>query len=111
MKWEWTYNGHRWALTDEHSASSYGQPVLLCDGEPMCQAENTSEDDEPGDIAPILALWRQQGGFQGARTEAALCDLADAMLPEHYTGADLDSVLAEFRRRGEALRRADDETR
>lgn len=79
---------------------TYGAVVSGCSGKETWWCKHRSTADR---IRRVTRAYRTTGGWSGAATIRALADLAAAM-PNARTSA----ILAEFARRGNALRRAEE---
>jgi hypothetical protein len=103
MKLTMRIDGHEYTATTEHSASSHGLPVVLCDGELTDIRAEFTADDTPT-CHPLDHLAEAAGVWSGWRTREALHALASEMLAEveRPCGADYDRVIAEFQRRRDA---------
>ena len=104
MKIGYLFGGHKHEITTEHSASSYGAPILLVSGKVV--SEVFYEADEIHHPSILDQLARQAGVWPGPATLSALQDLANEMLAdvENPRGADYDRVVDEFIRRGAKMR-------
>lgn len=104
-----TYGGREITITTDHSASSYGQPVVTINGKladievdytPPVTPDMPSLIDQIADLANI---------WGGGATRRALAALVEEMYPDGLTsGADGDKVIAEFQRRGAEMRAAEE---
>lgn len=92
-------NGQEIEITNEHSASSYGRPVVLLGGELMGDVAEY-RPDVPAVRSTLDLLADSAGVWTGERTRNRLAALAAEMIPENPRGADFDKVIAEFTRRG-----------
>jgi hypothetical protein len=99
MKATFSHDGYEYTLTNEHAASSYGQPVLLLSANRLTDAVVTYEPDECG--CTILALLADiRGIHNGPETRRQLSRLAEEMEVNVSRGADYDRVIEEFIARG-----------
>jgi len=109
MRLEFAYNDRHFVATDEHSAASYNQPVLLIDDE-LSDTRIAYEPDEPPKDSALDLLADERGVWGGPATRGALAMLAERMLggmdAADVRGADYDRVIdafiAEGKRRLEA---------
>lgn len=90
------YDGKEFCITTEHSASSYGQPVVLVDGELtniVPEVEFSTSERSPLDH--IADAW---GIHKGWYTRSKLHTLADNLLENvpQPIGADYDKVCLIF---------------
>ena len=106
MKVTVTIGRHTYTITTEHSASSYGLPVCLRDGE-LTDIRAEYEGDEPVMPSVLDLLADAAGVWGGAQTRRKLAEYAQAHLPEHPTGADYDRVIAAWTAEGERMRFAE----
>ena len=90
-----TINGHIYTATTERAESSYGQPVVLRDGE-ITDLRATHRENECN--CTILGLLADRAKiWTGPATRRALSALSDEMYPDGPTcGADYDRIIAEF---------------
>ena len=97
---------HEYTITTDHSASSYGIPVVLRDGE-LSDIIAEYEADEPDMPTALDLLADAAHVWGGPATRRALADYAAAHLPEDPTGADYDRILGEFVAEGQRRRAAE----
>jgi hypothetical protein len=92
-----SFHGTSIEITTDHAASSYGQPVVLIDGE-LTDIAVEYEADEPAIPTVLDRLADAAGVWAGPETRRQLAMLGDQMLAdiEHATGADYDHVIAAF---------------
>ena len=98
-------DGQQITLTTEHSASSYGQPVVLVNGV-VIDAHVNMELDEPELPSALDSMSDDAGIHDGAVTRSALYELTQelAQQPSEGLGAWYDRIISEFKKRGKALR-------
>ncbi len=99
-------NGHHIEVTTEHSASSYGHPVVLVDGHLADVAVEYYPDE--CNCTPLTLLADQAGICHGGETRRQLRLLAEELYPQAWredtlTGLEIEHVICEFKRRGEEL--------
>jgi len=104
MRIELKVDGRDIAVTTEHAASSYGQPVVLVDGE-LTDIVATDRGEQSEDAHPIHdaldALADNAGIHDGPQTRLALHNLAGELGdPAGVNGRMLDRTIEEFQRRG-----------
>jgi hypothetical protein len=96
-----------YVATNDHAASSYGQPVVLQDGE-LTDIGCTYATDECHCYA-LRLLADMAGIHNGPATRTALDNLSAELYPQGVrTGAECDAVIVEFRKRGAAMRAAEE---
>jgi hypothetical protein len=107
MRMSMSIGAHQYEITTDHSASSYGQPVVLRDGELTNLTAEYSADECHCSALGLLA--DIAGIHNGPATRTALDTLAAELYPHGIrSGAACDAVIAEFRKRGAAMRAAED---
>jgi hypothetical protein len=95
MKAQVTIGGREITITTEHSASSYGLPVVLIDGE-LTNLPATFEH-EPGQTTALDLLADRAGIHFGFRTRDALRKAVRERYGEEPTGTQIDQAIEDFK--------------